>query len=273
MGGDPSSAGSGAKEAAQRASLIFDDPRVHQFFDPSRRVGQTLAKGLVQGTVAWDIYLFYDKGAEWRERPAKPARWMHQLSPEQGDAEHFRGGNALLPELRLAMKNYGFSIEHDRIPHDAGLHAEVDELFKRLQIAASDDPQDAENPVGKVTTCPRCAKDTSAGLCALTDLGRVRMTTMSFAAATAFDEAQAKGIVLARTMTLRIDDMTCPGCPTNVGKALLLMPGVEFVDVSYDEKRAIVTLGKGKVLNNQTIIEALKQAGYGGAVTGIRDPE
>ena len=263
----------GAKKAAQRASLIFDDPRVHHFFDPSRRVGKAIAEGLLRGGVAWDIFLFYDKGTEWLEKPPKPARWMHQLPPIQADPEHLRAGDALVGELRLVMKNYGFAIEQNRIPRNDEHRTEVDQLFKRLQTAALDDPSNAENQVGKVITCPRCAKDSSARLCAMGDQRRVRFSLKSFAEAMALEEAREKGIVLARTMILRIDEMTCPGCPTNVAKILVLLPGVEFVDVSYDEKRAIVTLGKGKVLNHQTIIEALEKAGYGGAVTSIRDPE
>ena len=264
----------GVKKAAERASLIFDDPRVHHFFDPSRRVGKAIAEGLLREGFAWDIFLFYDKGDEWLERPPKPARWMHQLSPIQADPEHFRGGaDALLGELRLVMKNYGFAIEQDRIPHSDEHRAEVDQLFKRLQTAALDDPRNVENQVDKVITCPRCAKNTSARLCAMGDQRRVRLSFKGMDEAIALEEARAKGMVLARTMILRIDDMTCAGCPLNVAEILLLLPGVEFVDVDYDEKLAIVTLAKGKVLDNQSITEALEKAGYGGAVTSIRDPE
>ena len=198
---------------------------------------------------------------------------MHQLPPRQADPEHRRAGDALLPELRLVMKNYGFAIEQDRIPDSAELRPEVDELFKRLKTAASADPSNEENQVAETITCPRCAKDTSASLCALSDQRRLRMTAKSFAEATALEEARAKGIVLARTIDLRIDDMTCLGCLKNVGTILILLPGVEFVDVSYDEKLAIVTLGKGKVLSSQIIVQALEKGGYRGAVTSIRDPE
>lgn len=264
----------GVKKAAERASLIFDDPRVHHFFDPGRRVGKAIAEGLLREGFAWDIFLFYDKGDEWLERPPKPTRWMHQLSPIQADPEHFRGGaDALLGELRLVMKNYGFAIEQDRIPHSAELRPEVDQLFKRLQTAASDDPDNVENQVDKVITCPRCAKNTSARLCAMGDQRRVRLSFKGLAEATALEEARAKGMVLARTMILRIDDMTCAGCPLNGAEILLLLPGVEFVDVDYDEKLAIVTLGKGKVLSSQIIVQALEKGGYEGAVTRIRDPE
>ena len=264
----------GVKKAAQRASLIFDDPRVHHFFDPSRRVGKAIAEGLLREGFAWDIFLFYDKGTEWLERPPKPARWMHQLPPIQADPERFRGGtDALLGELRLVMKNYGFAIAQDRVPHSDEHRTEVDQLFKRLQTAALDDPGNEENQVGKVITCPRCAKNTSARLCAMGDQRRVRLSFKGMDEAIALEEARAKGMVLARTMILRIDDMTCVGCPMNVGEILLLLPGVEFVDVDYAEKLAIVTLGKGKDLNPETIIQALEKRGYGGAVTRIRDPE
>ena len=85
MGGNPPPAQSNATKAARQASLIFDDPRVHQFFDPNQRVGKAVARGLLSANIAWDIYLFYDKGIEWSHEPPKPARWMHRLPPDQAD--------------------------------------------------------------------------------------------------------------------------------------------------------------------------------------------
>ena len=45
--------------AAQRVAGIFNDPRVRQFHDPNRLVGDSFAKGLLEQPPAWDMYLLY----------------------------------------------------------------------------------------------------------------------------------------------------------------------------------------------------------------------
>lgn len=96
-------------EAARRSAKMFDDPRVRQFHDPraTHLAGKAFAHGLIREGrgLAWDIYLFYDKGARWDEHPPKPAEWMHQLGGGQrADATRFRSGQALEAGLREAMQ-------------------------------------------------------------------------------------------------------------------------------------------------------------------------
>ena len=45
--------------AAQRMAGIFNDPRVRQFHDPNRLLGDAFAKGLLDEPPAWDRYLRY----------------------------------------------------------------------------------------------------------------------------------------------------------------------------------------------------------------------
>ncbi len=33
---------------------------------------------------AWDIYLLYDRNAEWKDRPPTPSFWMDQIGAEKG---------------------------------------------------------------------------------------------------------------------------------------------------------------------------------------------
>ena len=67
-------------EASQKAIKKFKDGRVMQFFDPQRQAGRAFAESLgCSGKVAWDMYLFYPPGAEWRELPPPPVIFMHQL--------------------------------------------------------------------------------------------------------------------------------------------------------------------------------------------------
>ncbi len=84
-------------EAAKQAASRMNDPRVRHFFDPRSRqlAGTALARGIIREGLgsAWDVYLFYDKQAEWTEEPPLPVEYYHQLSGGQrADPERFAGG-------------------------------------------------------------------------------------------------------------------------------------------------------------------------------------
>jgi hypothetical protein len=69
---------------ARRQAARLHDPRVTQFWDPEARLGHELAATLglpprpqsATDGVAWDVYIVYNRGADWR---APPTDWMHQL--------------------------------------------------------------------------------------------------------------------------------------------------------------------------------------------------
>lgn len=85
---------------AREKAVIFDDPRVRQFWDPYGFSGKVIAEALgYEGRVAWDIYLFYAAGSEWREHPPQPAGWMHQISGGWADPGHFYTGEDLRRHL------------------------------------------------------------------------------------------------------------------------------------------------------------------------------
>lgn len=89
------------KAAANGSARIIDDPRARHFHDPQQRSGVAVAGGLGwEGKVAWDIYLFYQKGRLWTDGPPAPADLMHQLSWEP---THFRTGDDLVRGLRETM--------------------------------------------------------------------------------------------------------------------------------------------------------------------------
>ncbi len=58
--------------AARQSAKNLSDPRVRHFHDPRRthRAGKAFAKGLLYdgGGPAWDVYLFYGKGDQWKDR-------------------------------------------------------------------------------------------------------------------------------------------------------------------------------------------------------------
>lgn len=77
------------------------------------------------------------------------------------------------------------------------------------------------------------------------------MVLASFLAGTAAIAAQ-------RTVTLAVDGMTCASCPYIVKQSLSRVPGVERVEVSYAEKRAVVTFDDA-----ETDVAALTKATAG----------
>ena len=57
------------------------------------------------------------------------------------------------------------------------------------------------------------------------------------------------------TVTLSVPTMDCPVCPITVKKALIKVPGVSQVEVSFDKRLATVTFDDSK-----TSVDALKNA-------------
>ena len=83
------------EKTARRIAGTFDDPRVRYFFDPFPKhlAGKAFAEGRITSGPAWDIYFFFDQGAQWKEKPPEPVEWIHQLSGgRRADAKLFRTG-------------------------------------------------------------------------------------------------------------------------------------------------------------------------------------
>ncbi len=71
-------------KSARRMAAAVADPRAAHFHDPrpQHRAGHAFAHSLLPDPPgpAWDVYLFFDKGAVWDDAPPKPREWWHQLS-------------------------------------------------------------------------------------------------------------------------------------------------------------------------------------------------
>ena len=67
--------------------------------------------------------------------------------------------------------------------------------------------------------------------------------------------ASGAAIAAERTVTLTVDNMACVTCPYTVALALEAVPGVSAVEVSFEEKTAVVTFD-----DEQTEIAALTAA-------------
>ncbi|ASC65430.1 mercury resistance system periplasmic binding protein MerP [Pseudomonas aeruginosa] len=68
-----------------------------------------------------------------------------------------------------------------------------------------------------------------------------------------------------QTVTLSVPGMTCAACPITVKKALTKVEGVSQVDVSFDQREAVVTFDDVKT-TVQKLTEATTNAGYPSSV-------
>lgn len=105
-------------EAATKSATIFDDPRVTQFHDPDRKSGFAIAKDLLYENAgpAWDIYLYYDKDAQWTDAPPKPIEWVHQLGGgRRADEARFTPGQKLVDSLHQLTAKVTASIANAEV--------------------------------------------------------------------------------------------------------------------------------------------------------------
>ena len=97
-------------EAALPTIKLLKDDRIQHFYDPNQIAGKEIAISVDWfGHIAWDIYLFYAPGTEWKDNPPISEHWMHQVSDEWAKDEHYRTGNDLKYELKKSLKTLLFS--------------------------------------------------------------------------------------------------------------------------------------------------------------------
>lgn len=66
--------------AVGRATKNLTDDRVTHYWDARGELVKNFAPVLGLGRrPAWDVYLLYDKNAEWTDSPPKPVFWQEQL--------------------------------------------------------------------------------------------------------------------------------------------------------------------------------------------------
>ena len=64
-----------------------------------------------------------------------------------------------------------------------------------------------------------------------------------------------------RTVTLVVDNMYCDACPYIVKRSLAQVPGVQAVEVSYEQKTATVTYDD-QMATLAALMSATTEAGY-----------
>lgn len=72
-----------------------------------------------------------------------------------------------------------------------------------------------------------------------------------------------------KTVTLRVEGMTCGGCTLATRKVLERLEGVQKAEVSYEQSRAVVTYDPAKVSVPQ-MIAAVRTLGYTATVVEER---
>ena len=77
----------------------------------------------------------------------------------------------------------------------------------------------------------------------------------------AFGLFAAPALAAEKTVTLAVENMTCASCPITVRKSLSAVPGVEKVEVLFENKTATVTFDDAKA-DIAALIQATTNAGY-----------
>jgi hypothetical protein len=95
----------GDDEASVPAALkSLPDSRVMFYWDAKGELTQGYSRVLQLGDKrpAWDVYLLFDRNAEWKGEPPVPNYWMHQLrgvSPERR-----LNGDTLANEIKRTLE-------------------------------------------------------------------------------------------------------------------------------------------------------------------------
>ncbi|MGH8672851.1 MAG: mercury resistance system periplasmic binding protein MerP [Burkholderiales bacterium] len=77
----------------------------------------------------------------------------------------------------------------------------------------------------------------------------------------AFGLLAASALAAEKTVTLAVEGMYCAACPFIIKESLSAVPGVEKVEVSFENKTAVVTFDDAKA-DVAALIKATTEAGY-----------
>jgi mercuric ion binding protein len=71
----------------------------------------------------------------------------------------------------------------------------------------------------------------------------------------------ASAVAAACTVTLVVPGMVCETCPITLNKALKKIPGIQKIDVKFEQKQIVVTYDDART-NVEALIKATTDAGY-----------
>ena len=75
---------SDGKVAVPQATKRFADARVRNYWDGERKLVEEYSRVLEIDESPWDVYLLFDRQAEWKEQAPAPNYWMDRLGLEKG---------------------------------------------------------------------------------------------------------------------------------------------------------------------------------------------
>jgi hypothetical protein len=71
-----------SKASLPTATNRFSDPRVRQYWDPKAELGRAYSPILKTDEVVWDVYMLFDREAEWKDKPPAPVYIMDKIGLE-----------------------------------------------------------------------------------------------------------------------------------------------------------------------------------------------
>jgi hypothetical protein len=90
------------KASVPQATKRFDDARVSQYWDSKGEMTRAYSSILKIDGPAWDVYLLFDRDAEWKGQPPIPIFWMDQLGLKNG--KQF-DGEKLAEQIRVFLNS------------------------------------------------------------------------------------------------------------------------------------------------------------------------
>ena len=91
-------------EAARLSSGFLRDGRVTQYWASTRAVGHSFQDAIgLESEPAWDVYLIYDRGIRWTDKPPTPTTFQHQLGGRLPD-DLLLNGPALADGIRGLLR-------------------------------------------------------------------------------------------------------------------------------------------------------------------------
>ena len=71
-----------SKASLPTATNRFSDQRVRQYWDAKAELGHAYSPILKTDEVVWDVYMLFDRDAEWKDKPPAPIYIMDKIGLE-----------------------------------------------------------------------------------------------------------------------------------------------------------------------------------------------
>lgn len=71
-----------SKASLPMATKRFSDPRVRQYWDGKAELSRAFQPAFKTNETVWDVYMLYDRNAEWKDTPPPPVYFMDKIGLE-----------------------------------------------------------------------------------------------------------------------------------------------------------------------------------------------